>query len=329
MPLATIHRFTGTLIDDGGPTARCESVADAAAALAHGGLAIDLRPLKAIHVDPVRRIAWVQPGATWGELDAATQEHGLAITGGHPDAGVASSTLGGGSGWLERKLGLAVDSLRAARVLTAGGHVVKASLTDNPDLFWALRGGGDGFGIVLELEFSLRPVGPTVLGGTLRWPRERAGAVIRAYRDLMAEAPDALCGGVATTERGIAVVVLYTGDAERLAPLRALAPAVDTVTPTTYCAFQSSMDGRRGPATYLDDLPDAAIDAIAAAPPDVLLQPLGGAYGRVGELDTAAGERGAGWRVRGLRLGRAAAGAERAARLAEIKERWDPDGVFG
>ena len=331
---ASLHRFTGTLLapgDDGRLIARCESVADAAAALAHGGVAIDLTSLKAVHVDPVRRIAWLQPGVTWGELDAATQEHGLAVTGGRPSTGVVSFTLGGGSGWLERKLGLASDSLRAARVLTADGHVVTASATENADLFWALRGGGDGFALVIELEFALRPVGPAMLGGTLRWPRERAAAVIRAYRELMAEAPDALCGAVATTDLGVAVIVLYSGDADHLAPLRALAPAADAVTPTTYRAFQSAMDGHlKHSGAYLDDLSDELIDAIAATSSDVLLRPLGGAYGRVGELDTAAGRRDAAWRVQGLEpRPRPADEAERGARLAEVKDRWDPDDVFG
>ena len=94
-------------------------------------------------------------------------------------------------------MGLAADNLRAARVVTANGHVVTASETENADLFWAIRGGGGNFGIVVELEFALRPVGPLVLGGMLLWPRERAGEVMRAYRDLMADAPDALCGGLA------------------------------------------------------------------------------------------------------------------------------------
>jgi FAD/FMN-containing dehydrogenase len=204
----TIHRFSGTLIgpdDDGYDAARsvyngmidrrpaliarCESVADIAAALRYaraaglevavkagghaapgfattdGGVVIDLSPLKDIQVDPVRRIAWVQPGVLWGELDAATQEHGLAVTGGRVSStGVAGFTLGSGSGWLERKMGLAADNLRAARVLTAEGAVVTASEHENPDLFWALCGGGGNFGIVVEFEFALRPVGPIVLG---------------------------------------------------------------------------------------------------------------------------------------------------------------------
>jgi hypothetical protein len=373
----SIHRFTGTLIgpdDDGYESARrvynamvdrrpaliarCESVSDVAAALAHarahgmevavragahaapgfgttdGGLVIDLGPLKAIHVDPVRRIAWVQPGVLWGELDAATQEHGLAVTGGRVSStGVAGFTLGSGSGWLERKMGLAADNLRAARVLTADGHVVTASASENADLFWALRGGGGNFGIVLEFEFALRPIGPIVLGGMLLWPRERAPQVMRAYRELMAEAPDALGGGLAIMSAppapmvpvelqgrpAVGVIVLYAGDPERgaehIAPLRALEPAVDAVGPMPYCGVQSMMDGGGHPedlrdyfrSAFLDELPDPAIDAIVAgaegAPSTlsaVILQPLGGAFGRVGEMDTALGHRDAAWAIQVL-----------------------------
>ena len=366
-----IHRFAGTLIgpDDegyGALIARCESVADVAAALAHarahglevavragghsspdGGLVIDLSPLKAVQVDPVRRIAWVQPGVLWSELDAATQEHGLAVTGGRVSStGVAGFTLGPGSGWLERKMGLASDNLRAARVLTADGQIVKASATDNPDLFWALRGGGGDFGIVVELEFALRPVGPIVLGGMLLWPRDRAGEVMRAYRDLMADAPDALCGGLALMTAAhelegrpaVGVIVLYAGDPERglehVGRLRALAPAVDAVQPMPYCAVQSMLDGAHLEglrAGFVDELDDAAIETIAAASEDMLLQPLGGAFGRVGELETAIGHRDAAWGVWSRTASFVvddAAGAERHARLVEAKDRWDPEKVF-
>jgi FAD binding domain/Berberine and berberine like len=371
-----IHRFTGTLIgpDDVGyddarrvyngmvdryPAliARCESVADVAAALLHarqhgmevavrggghaapgfgtidGGLLIDLGPLKAIHVDPARRVAWVQPGVLWSELDAATQEHGLAITGGRASStGVAGFTLGSGSGWLERKMGLAADNLRAARVVTATGQVVTASATENPDLFWALRGGGGNFGIVVEFEFALRPVGPLVFGGMLLWPRERAGEVMRAYRDLMADAPDALCGGLALITAppldfvpaelqgrpAVGVIVLYDGDAERgaehIAPLRALSPAVDVVQPMPYCAVQTMMDKPHNAAMrnyyksgFLDELGDAVIETILAGAENapstlsaVILQPLGGAFGRVGDMDTALGHRDAKWAIQVL-----------------------------
>jgi hypothetical protein len=372
----SIHRFAGTLIgpdDDGyddarrvynamidrrpALIARCESISDVAAALAHahanglevavragahsspgfatsdGGLVIDLSPLKAIQVDPVRRIAWVQPGVLWSELDAATQEHGLAVTGGRVSStGVAGFTLGSGSGWLERKMGLAADNLRAARVLTADGRIVKASATENPDLFWALRGGGGNFGIVVEFEFSLRPVGPIVLGGMLLWPRDRAGEVMRAYRDLMADAPDALCGGLALMTApaapivphelqgrpAVSVVFLYAGDParglEHAGRLRALAPAVDAVQPMPYSALQSMMDkthpeGLRDyyRAVFIDDLTDAAIDTILAGAENVpstlsavLLHPLGGAFARVGEMDTALGHRDAAWGIQVL-----------------------------
>ena len=406
--------------------ARCESVSDVSAALLHarrhgmeiairggdhaapgfgtsdGGMVIDLSPLNAIHVDPVRQIAWVQPGAVWGELDAATQEHGLAVTGGRVSStGVSGFTLGSGSGWLERKMGLAADNLRAARVVTATGRVVTASETENADLFWAIRGGGGNFGIVVEFEFALRPVGPLVLGGMLLWPRERAGEVLRAYRELMAEAPDALCGGLAlitappldvvpTELQGrpaVSVIVVYAGDPERgaehIAPLRALAPAVDAVQPMPYCAVQTMMDKGHPEALrnyyrsgFLDELTDAAIDTVLAAAGNapstlsaVLLQPLGGAFGRVGSMDTALGHRDAKWAIQVLaqrleperdtanrtwvraftdalspwarpagfpnfisEAGDAsvvvAYGAERYARLVEVKDRWDPENVF-
>jgi FAD binding domain-containing protein/berberine-like enzyme len=367
----TIRRFAGTVIGpdddrydaarrvhngliDRRPAliARCGSVPDVAAALAHaraeglevavragghsaagfgtsdGGLVIDLRELRGIQVDPVRRVAWVQPGVVWSELDAATQEHGLAVTGGRVSStGVAGFTLGSGSGWLERKMGLAPDNLRAARVMTAEGRVVVASERENADLFWGLRGGGGNFGIVVEFEFDLRPVGPAVLGGMLVWPRERAGEVTRAYRELMADAPDALCGGLALMSApplpvvpaelqgrpAVGIVVLYAGTPERgeehVRALRALAPAVDLVQPMPYVAVQGMMDGGHPAALrdyyksgFLDELPDAAIDAFVAgaerAPSPlsaVLLQPLGGAFGRVGEMETALGHRDATW----------------------------------
>jgi FAD/FMN-containing dehydrogenase len=372
-----IHRFSGTLIgpgDDGydearrvyngmidrrpALIARCESVSDIAAALAHaraeglevavragghsapgfattdGGIVIDLTPLKGIHIDPVRRIAYVQPGVLWGELDAAAQEHGLAVTGGRVSStGVAGYTLGSGSGWLERKMGLAADNLRAARVLTADGHVVKASEDEHPDLFWALRGGGGNFGIVVEFEFALRPVGPVVLGGMMLWPPERAGEVARAYRGLMAEAPDALGGGLVLMSApplpivpaelqgrpAVGVLVMYDGELERgeehLAPLRALAPVLDAVQPMPYCALQSMLDGEDGKAelrgyyrfSFIDELTDPAIDMIVAgaevAPSSasvLLLHPFGGAFGRVGEMDTALGHRDAEWGIQVL-----------------------------
>src|SRR3954468_11749453 len=134
-------------------------------AVADGALVIDLTRMRDIEIDPVRRRARVGGGATWRELDAAMAPHGLAVTGARiPSVGVAGFTLGSGSGWLERKLGLAADSLNSARVVTAHGHAVTAGGENYPDLLWALRGGGPSFGVVAELELALHPVG-TVTGG--------------------------------------------------------------------------------------------------------------------------------------------------------------------
>src|SRR3954453_7912447 len=201
--------------------ARCASPADVADAIRHarendltiavrsgghslpghstcdGGLVIDLRPMNAITIDPTARTASVQAGAVLGGVDKATQAHGLVVPAGViSHTGVAGLTLGGGVGRLMRRFGLTIDSLLSAEVVTADGQVVMASEAENPDLFWALRGGGGNFGVVTEFEFALRPVGPVVLGGMMLWPRERAGDVARAYRDLMADAPDALGGGL-------------------------------------------------------------------------------------------------------------------------------------
>src|SRR3954449_2003901 len=130
------------------------------------GLVIDVRALNAVRVDPAARTARCGAGATWADFDAATQAHGLATTGGRVSTtGVAGLTLGGGSGWLERKHGLACDNLVAVELVTAAGRQVRASADEHPELFWALRGGGGNFGVVTALEFRLHPVGPEVLAG--------------------------------------------------------------------------------------------------------------------------------------------------------------------
>ena len=168
-----------------------------ASAVDDDALVIDLAPMRAVHVDPDGRSVRVAGGATWREVDAATQARGLAVTGARlPSVGVAGFTLGSGSGWLERKLGLAADCLRSARVVTADARLVTASSHEHPDLFWALRGGGPSFGIVTELEFALYPV-EGVAAGPLAWPLERAAAVTLAYAELLASAPDDLGGALA------------------------------------------------------------------------------------------------------------------------------------
>ena len=297
------------------------------------GLVIDLRPLRRIDIDLETRRASVGAGLQWGELDAATQAHGLAVTGGRiSDTGVAGLTLGSGSGWLERRHGLSADSLVGATVVTAGGDVVHASEHAHPDLFWALRGGGGNFGIVTEFEFQLHEVGPIVLAGPLLFEYERGGEVLRAYRDVMDAADDDL-GGCAVLQLAppapfvppalvgrpvVGIMVAAFGDLERAnelaAPLRALGPMADAVAPIPYTELQRSIDagspaGLPGhfESAFMDELPDGAIDEvlrIAERNPspftEVLLQPLGGAYARVPADATALAHRDAGWMYHAL-----------------------------
>ena len=297
------------------------------------GLVIDLRRLRRIAVDPRTRRVRAGAGLQWRELDAATQAHGLAVTGGRiSDTGVAGLTLGSGSGWLERRHGLTADSLHSAAVVTAEGHVVRASEDEHPDLFWALRGGGGNFGIVTEFEFRLHEVGPTVLGGPLLFEYDRGGEVLRAYRDIMEAADDDL-GGCAVLHLAppapfvppelvgrpvVGIMVAAFADAERnaelVAPLRELKPLVDAVAPMPYTQLQQLIDegspaGLQGQfeASFMDGLPGEAIDEalrVAERNPspftDVLIQPLGGAYARVGATDTALGNRDARWMYHAL-----------------------------
>jgi FAD/FMN-containing dehydrogenase len=254
-----------------------------------GGLVIDLRNMKDTEVDAAARTARCGPGVTWGEFDRATQEHGLATTGGRVSTtGVAGLTLGGGSGWLERKHGLACDNLTAVELVTAAGEQVRASATENPDLFWALHGGGGNFGVATAFEFALYPVGPTVLAGLMLWPGERGREVTHAIRETMADAPDEL-----------SLMVLYmTGPPEDFVPgelqgrlcctagffwagespedgepyarrLRALEPSVDLVAPMPYTEFQCMIDDPPGlrnywTADYLRELSDEAIEVFAS-----------------------------------------------------------------
>src|SRR3954449_9183031 len=146
------------------------------------GIVIDLSAMRAVTVDPVRRRAVAQGGATWADVDHETQAFGLAVTGGLVSStGIAGFTLGGGIGWLMRKYGLAADNLIGADVVTADGCLVHASEDENPELLWGLRGGGGNFGVVTSLEFRLPPVGPTVLAGGIFYPGERAAEVLRFF----------------------------------------------------------------------------------------------------------------------------------------------------
>lgn len=294
-------------------------------AVCDGGICIDLRGMKEIDVDPGRSTVRVGGGVTWGELDAATQEHGLAVTGGRVSTtGVAGLTLGSGSGWLERKLGFTCDSLIEAEVVTADSRRVQASERENPELFWGLRGGGGNFGVVTTFHFRLHPVGPIVLGGLLMHPAAAARDLVRFWRDFMLGAPNEVGSGVAFITappeefvpepvRGqpvVGVVVLYAGDpaeGERvLQPLRDFGPpGMDMVQPMPYVAVQQLLDpaNPHGMHNYwsgdfLAELPDEAVDVLverATKPVSPLSQMIliagGGAIAAVDEDATAFGQR--------------------------------------
>src|SRR5438876_1268398 len=156
-----------------------------------GGVMIDLSQMKGIQVDPERRTVRAQGGVTWAELNRETQRHGLAVTGGVVSStGIAGLTLGGGLGWLMGKYGLALDNLRSVELITAEGKILRASKDEEPDLFWAVRGGGGNFGVVTSFEFQLHPVGPTVTGGLIAHPFDRARDLLRFFRDSTASLPD-------------------------------------------------------------------------------------------------------------------------------------------
>ena len=160
-------------------------------AVCDGGLVVDLSAMKGIRVDPNARVAQVQPGANWGDLDQATQLFWLATTGGEVSTtGIAGFTLSGGMGLLQRKWGLACDNLRSAEIVTADGEVLRANEDEHPDLFWALRGGGGNFGAVTWFEFDLHPVGPEVYTAATYYPLSEAARIFRAWREFAAGAPD-------------------------------------------------------------------------------------------------------------------------------------------
>ena len=157
------------------------------------GVVVDLGPMKGIDVDPEARTARAEGGVLLGELDRETQALGLAVPAGIvTHTGLAGLTLGGGIGWLQRKHGLTIDQLLSVDLITAEGELVKASETENPDLFWGIRGGGGNFGVVTQFEFRLNPLGPQVVAGPVFWPIEESPNVLRFYRDWIAAAPDDL-----------------------------------------------------------------------------------------------------------------------------------------
>ena len=280
-------------------------------AVCDGGLMIDLSPMKSVHVDPVRRTARAEPGVTWREFDHETQAFGLATTGGViPTTGVAGLTLGGGIGWLMGSYGLSCDNLLSVDVVTADGRLLQASATENPDLFWGVRGGGGNFGVVTSFEYQLHAVGQ-VLGGMVIHPVERARDVLKFYREFTRTAPDALTSIAVclTSPEGapvVALVVCYNGplaEGEKvLQPLRAFGPPLaDHIGPMAYTALQSMLEAgfpaglqNYWKSNFLQDLSDDAIavmvDGFAQMPAPtsaLAIEHISGAVSRVGEDATA------------------------------------------
>lgn len=257
------------------------------AAVCEGGLTIDLSPMDGVRVDPEAKTVRVQAGATWGDVDHETQAFGLAVPGGQdPNIGVAGLTLGGGVGWLSPKYGLTCDNLLAADVVTAEGELVRASEETNPDLFWALRGGGGNFGVVTSFEFQLHEVGPEIFAGTLVYPFEETPAVARRYREFIADAPREvrlLFGSMVLPEspvypeevhnkRASMLIAFYAGPPEEgrqvLAPLREAGdPLMDSLRGRPYKSFQRAGNTEGSMRTYLrsqylSTLSDPAIETV-------------------------------------------------------------------
>jgi FAD/FMN-containing dehydrogenase len=293
------------------------------------GIVIDIRPMKSVRIDPERRTGRFGAGLTWEEFDAATQQHGLAVTGGRiSHTGVSGLTLGSGSGWLERKCGITCDSLLSVEVVTAGGKVLRASADENPELFWGLKGGGGNFGVVTEFEFGLHPIGPIVFAGMLLYPRAAATQLLRFYRDFMAAAPDDVCGGIslltappeepippeARGKPAVGVVILYAHDPADgprvLQPLLEWGePLLSLCQPMPYVAVQQMIDGAHpwgiseyAKSDYLPELPDEAIDALVGKAAEIgspftalHLCPLGGAFARADRSTMALEVPNTGW----------------------------------
>jgi FAD/FMN-containing dehydrogenase len=219
------------------------------------GLMIDLSPMKGIQVDALARTARAQGGVLWREFNRETQLHGLATTGGVVGStGIAGLTLGGGLGWLMPKYGLALDNLRAADMVMADGTVVRASADTNPDLFWAIRGGGGNFGIAASLEYALHRVGPMITGGVVAHPLSRAVDVLRFFRDSCSSLPDEamLVAALQTAPDGsnaklVGIVGSHCGPLEQgdvtFRPLKAFGPPVlDAIGPISYSSLNGMLD---------------------------------------------------------------------------------------
>lgn len=297
----------------------------AGSAVCDGGLMIDLSMMKSVRVDKVARRAWVEPGALLSDVDKETQAFALAVpTGINSTTGIAGLTLGGGFGWTTRKLGLTIDNLLSADVVTADGELVRASTSEHPDLFWALRGGGGNFGVVTAFEFKLHKLGPQVLSGLVVHPFDDAKSVLQQYRKVLEDAPDELtCWTVMRKapplpflpaqwhwKEVLVLAMCYCGDLEAgekaTKALRGIGkPIVDVVGPNPFAGWQTAFDPllQPGARNYWKshdfiDLPDSTIDildkAIRTLPGpecEIFIGHVGGAAGRVATDATAFPQR--------------------------------------
>ena len=283
-----------------------------------GGLMLDMSKMKGVRVNPVSRTAWVEPGVTWGELDHETQAFGLATNGGIcSEAGIAGVALGGGFGWLMRKHGLSLDNLLAVDVVTADGQLRKAGVTENEDLFFALRGTHSNFGVVTGFEFRLHPVGPTVVAGMVLHPLDKAREVLKFYREFNSRAPNEMSAWAAflSSPDGqpmVAILACYIGPIETgekvVQPLKEFGPpAMDMIQSMPYLASQALVDEAfpRGRYNYwksnlLRELSDDAIttlvegfEGVTSPYSSMLIEQLGGAVSRVAPGETSFSHRNA------------------------------------
>jgi len=231
-------------------------------AVCDGGIMLDMALMRGVWVDPVARVAHAQPGCILGDVDRETQLHGLAaVLGFVSETGVAGLTLGGGFGYLTRRHGWACDNVASMQVVTADGRVVRASASENADLFWGLCGGGGNFGVVTDIEYKLHPVGPEVMAGAVAWRGEDAPAVLDMFQEFMKTAPPEFACAVAMRKAPpapwlpadmhgkliVALFVIHTGSVEEgkkiIAPIKAFgSPIGDIAQPRPYVQHQSILD---------------------------------------------------------------------------------------
>ena len=298
----------------------------AGSAVCDGGLVIDLSPMKEIHIDPARRTVRAQAGLTWGELDRATQAHGLATPGGLvSETGIAGLTLGGGTGWLRNKYGLSCDNLVSVEMVTADGQIRTVNANEHADLFWAIRGGGGNFGVVTWFEYRLHPVGPEVALCFVLYPIAKAWEALRFFDRYAAVAPDevsliSVIGTVPHTEvfpvaihgeRFVLFGGCYIGPVDEglrvLQPLRTWStPLIDFSDVMKYVDVQTLWDadypaGKRRyywKSIYVNNLGDGVIDSVLSAAAEcpshhsnIDIWHMGGAVGRIGASESAFGRR--------------------------------------